>query len=217
MTEYSHIDSIFKRDMSKPTKPFIVGDYADPVFEYLKDNKWEFTEKIDGTNIRIMLHENSITFGGKTDNAQIPSHLVTRLQELFLPIERKQLLQSVFGEAWENICLYGEGFGWKIQGKVGVDYLTDKVDFYLFDVKIGNFWLRRDDVYGIGQKLGLLTAHVVGYGTLNEAIEIVKSKPKSFYGQAQSEGLVLRPCADIQNRNGSRIITKVKVRDFERE
>ena len=81
--EYPKINSIYKRDMSKPNAPFIVGEWSEDAFEYLKDNQWEFTEKVDGTNIRVIFNGTDVMFGGKTDNAQIPSHLYNKLNELF--------------------------------------------------------------------------------------------------------------------------------------
>ena len=214
--EYHKINSIYKRDMSKPNAPFIVGEWAEPAFDYLQNNRWEFTEKIDGTNIRVMFNGKDVVFGGKTDNAQIPSHLVNRLNELFLPIPRRKLLEEMFTKEGEetNVILYGEGFGFKIQGKVGVDYLINEVDFCLFDVKVGDWWLERENVKDIAQKLGLKSPAIVGYGTIHEAIELVKKGFKSSFGTAEAEGLVLRPTCELKTRGGQRVITKVKVRDF---
>lgn len=216
--EYHKINSIYKRDMTKPNALFIIGEWADPAFDYLQNNQWEWMEKIDGMNVRVMFDGENIVFGGKTDNAQIPSHLVNHLNELFLPLPRKILLKEMFkpkeGEK-TDVCLYGEGFGFKIQGKVGVDYLTDKVDFCLFDVRVGNWFLERKNVYSIAEKLGLKTPAIVGHGTLPEAIELVKTGFKSSFGVAQAEGLVLRPTCELKTRRGERIITKVKVRDFQ--
>lgn len=222
MREYHKINSVYKRDMSEATwkdkhdHPFIVGDYADPEFEYLKDNEWEFTEKVDGTNIRVLWDGENVTFGGKTDAAQIPSHLVDRLNGLFYAVEGKKKLMGVFPKEDKplEVCLYGEGFGYKIQGKVGVDYLKDDVDFYLFDIKIGKWWLQRKDVYEIADKLGLKRCKTLKYGTLSEAIEMVKMGFNSDFGNAKAEGLVLRPKIELLNRAGGRIITKVKCRDF---
>lgn len=47
---YQKINTLYKRDMTKPKKPIILGEYSEPEFEVLKDLKWEATEKIDGTN-----------------------------------------------------------------------------------------------------------------------------------------------------------------------
>jgi hypothetical protein len=55
MTEYPKINAPFHRDMDRPGHPLIVGRWSEPEFEYLKDCQWEFTEKVDGTNIRIVI------------------------------------------------------------------------------------------------------------------------------------------------------------------
>ena len=54
-----------------------------PAVEYLKDNIWQFTEKVDGTNIQVYWDGHKVEFAGRTDKAQIPSHLMERLEELF--------------------------------------------------------------------------------------------------------------------------------------
>jgi len=110
MKEYPKIQSIFKRD--EKTRRFFEGRYSLPEFEFLKDNKWVATEKVDGTNIRVMydymLGSESpelltVKFGGKTDNAQIPLLLIKRLEEIFT----EDKIREVFGET--PVCLYGEG------------------------------------------------------------------------------------------------------------
>ena len=50
MREYHKINSVFKRD----ERGNFIEEYADDVFEYLKDNVWVFTEKVDGTNIVVI-------------------------------------------------------------------------------------------------------------------------------------------------------------------
>src|SRR4051812_34084628 len=95
-SEYGHIDTVWKRDMANKGT-IIVGDYAAPELEYLKDAAWVGTEKVDGTNIRIMWDGQVVRFGGKTDNAQIPAFLVSRLQDVFTA----EKLGDVFGYARE--------------------------------------------------------------------------------------------------------------------
>lgn len=53
MNTYPKIDTIFMRD-TEGAKKLIENNFRDPTIEYLKDNVWEFTEKIDGTNIRLV-------------------------------------------------------------------------------------------------------------------------------------------------------------------
>jgi hypothetical protein len=207
MKEYHKINSIFKRNMELPNKPFIEGDWAEPEFEYLQNNRWEWTEKIDGTNIRVMFDGNKVFFGGKSDNAQIPANLVKVLQDKFLP--QIDLFKEKFPD---GVCLYGEGFGASIQN--GGKYIPGGVDFILFDVLIGTYWLNRESVNEIADTLGLRKVDVVGYGTISEAIELVRNGFNSAIGIAKAEGLVIRPTVGLFNRKGERVITKIKTKDF---
>jgi len=204
MEEYHKIETLLNRD--KTTFGVIEGEWRLPEFEYLKDNQWEFTEKVDGTNIRVMWNGQALLWGGKTDNAQIPTFLLSRLQELFPPTK----FVGIFPDP---ICLYGEGYGAKIQ-KGGGNYKSDGVDFILFDVKIGEWWLKREDVTGIASKLGVKVVPAVGYGTLTEAISKVKNGLNSQWGNFSAEGIVARPLTELQTRSGHRIIGKIKTRDF---
>jgi len=213
MKQYNKIDSVFKRDMNNRNHPFVIGVWSNDVFGYLQDNQWTWEEKVDGTCIRIMFNGKTITFGGKTDDASIPSHLINKLQEIFLP--QLGLFLETFGQADDcQVCFYGEGFGRKIQEPVGSQYLKDDVDFYLFDVKIGGRWCDRKWVASIAESFKLPPPVVVGQGTIAEAIELVKKGFKSNFGTADAEGLILRTPVEMYDGKGNRIITKIKVRDF---
>jgi len=204
MKEYHKINTIFKRD----GRGNILEDiFSIPEIEYLKNNSWIFTEKIDGTNIRIIWTEEKVTIGGKTDNAQIPSFLISRLQDLF-PLEK-------FSESFQDssVCLYGEGYGSKIQ-KGGGNYIPDGVDFILFDVWIDGWWLKRQDVEQIADKFGIKIVPIVGIGTLSEAIDITRKGFNSVFGNFLAEGLVIKPRVDLFTRNGNRVVTKIKHKDF---
>lgn len=74
MKEYDKIVSIYKRD--EKTHKFLINQFSLFEFEFLQHSTWVWDEKIDGTNIRIMFRNNELTFGGKTDNAQIPATLL---------------------------------------------------------------------------------------------------------------------------------------------
>jgi hypothetical protein len=207
MKEYSKINTIFKRDMTKKGSPIIIGDYSAPEFEYLKDNVWLFDEKIDGTNIRIMWDGNNLSIGGKTDNAQIPVGIISYFQDAILPL--KDRFATIFAE--KPVCIYGEGYGEKIQA--GGKYRKGN-SVVFFDVKIGDLWLTRVAVSEIILSLGLELVPTAGIGTLKDAINIVSGGFTSYYGDFVAEGIVARTEVGLRNRNGSRIITKIKHRDF---
>lgn len=211
MIEYHKIQTIFKRDIRGQ---IVEGDYTLPVFEYLKDNKWAFTEKVDGTNTRVLWDGSNVQFGGRTANAQMPVFLLKVLQSTFLP----EILREVFPDG--TFTLFGEGYGARIQ-KGGGNYKSNGVDFVLFDVLATNsdghsIWLERPSLYDIAEKLGIGVVPVVGYGTLADAVELVRAGQKSVWGNFTAEGLVLRPYTELMTRNGHRVIAKIKHRDFTR-
>lgn len=217
MTEYHKIDSVFYRDGRGHV---LEGRYARPEFLYLADREWLWTEKVDGTNVRLS-YDGSPQFrgnehayvAGRTDQAQLPPHLLTRLMEVM----KTAPLEDVFPDASDvhNVTLYGEAYGARIQ-RGGASYLPDGVDFVLFDVKIGGWWLRRDAVEDVAQRLGLDVVPIVGTGTLTDAVELTRTGFPStrWTGVTVAEGLVLRPVVDLFGRDGRRVITKIKHRDL---
>ena len=208
MTEYHKIQTVFKRDMSLPRKPLIEGDWTLPEFEYLAGNVWTFTEKVDGTNLRVMFERGAIGFGGRTDAAQLPSFLLTRLEQRFLPLVGA--MTAIFDNG--PVVLYGEGYGARIQ-KVGALYRPD-ADFVLFDVRVGPWWLQRADVEDIASRLGLDVVPVIGEGSLFDAVRLAKAGIRSTWGDFEAEGIVARPKTELNTRAGTRLIAKIKCRDF---
>ena len=229
METYHKINALFKRytDGKKKGK-LILGDWAVPEFEYLAKNQWEYTEKVDGTNIRVRFGYPGedgylVVFKGRSDNATIPTPLLGHLNDTFTP----GLFRDAGFEEDSPVTLFGEGYGPKIQN--GGNY-RDDVSFVLFDVKIGDWWLSRKDVDDIAAKLGIDSVPTIGYGTLQDAIDIVSSGItftdtgaikrwgrgglKSQWGDFEAEGIVARPVVPLFNRKGERIITKIKAVDF---
>ena len=211
MIEYHKIETLFERDV-KGTKKLIEGKYRNEAVEYLKDNMWVFTEKIDGTNIRVCWDGHKVTFAGRTERANIPAHLENKLTELFLNDETEQLFEQMFGE--KEVILFGEGYGHKIQN--GDDY-RDDVSFILFDVMINDYYQPRAAVTGIAESFGIEVVPIVFVGTIADAVEFVKKQPKSTIGKADMEGLVGKPRVEMKDRAGNRIIVKVKARDFKND
>jgi len=217
MQTYTKINTLYKRDPE--TKNIILGDYSLPEFYYLKDLIWECTEKIDGTNIKIGFDGNNITFEGKTENANIPKHLLAKLESLFTVEALKEVFPDKFDELGNiiptNVILYGEGYGKKIQS--GGNYIKDDVNFILFDVKIGNWWLQYNDCKTIAEQLRIDVVPLIGHVTLQQAEDYVIKGFKSTIAENkeyQAEGLVCKPLYGLLNRGGGRIIVKIKTVDY---
>jgi len=211
MKEYHKIQSVYLRDPENHHKTFLTGQWTQPEFALLSTLEWVGTEKVDGTNIRVIWDGESVRFGGKTDNAQIPAVLFTYLMEHFTTDRLKNGLKG-------PVTLYGEGYGGKIQK--GGRYQQDQ-RFILFDVWADaepmGVWLPQPVVKEIAAILVVPSAPTIFTGELPDAI---KMGEKGFVSKVAedstliAEGLVLRPASELRDRMGRRIITKVKYKDF---
>lgn len=208
MVKYNKIETLYKRDM-EGTKKLLEGEFRNPTVEFLKDNIWQFTEKIDGTNIRVFWDGHEVSFAGRTDKAQIPAFLLSYLTETFKTSEAEQIFEEKFGET--PVMLFGEGYGPKIQK--GHLYRND-VSFILFDVLICDNYQSRSTVEDIAKAFGIDIVPIIFEGTIQEAVDFVKKNPDSTMGTAKMEGLVGRPKIELRDRCGNRVIVKIKWEDF---
>lgn len=219
--KYPKIQSVYKRDEKGN---FLAGQYATRELAYLSELPWTWTEKIDGTNIRVHIVRDEIDlqtgqpmsfeYGGRTDNAQIPATLIKRLDEIFRSEEMAERVLEAFGYTGPvDVTLFGEGYGAGIQK--GGAYIPDGVNFTVFDVKVGPWWLREDDVSDVADKLGIARVPYVGTFDIPKAVSIVMNGAfESIYGGVVPEGIVGKPFTPLFGRRGERIITKVKGCDF---
>lgn len=207
MLEYPKIPGPFKRHTEGPDKNrLIIGDWTSPELELLADTDWIWTEKVDGTNVRVFWDGYNVTFGGRTANAQMPMPLLTVLQDMF----REELFELKFGDT--QVTLYGEGFGAGIQK--GGAYRSSP-SFVLFDVLIDGWWLLRDDIEDIGDSLGAPTVPVRHVGDIWGAMDAVEGGlPSAWNPELVAEGLVGTTSVGLLRRNGKRIIVKIKTADF---
>lgn len=149
-----------------------------------------------------------LTFGGKTDSAQIHADLIRHLYATVTV----DSMRAVFPET--KAVLYGEGYGAGIQK--GGDY-SDTKKFILFDVLVGGeWWLNWNNTCDVAAKLGLDTVPYFGEMTLSEATDIVRNGFRSRLngGKAQAEGLVGRTVEALFDKKGARLIVKLKTKDF---
>mgnify|MGYP002541849300 FL=1 len=208
MKQYEKIETVFCRDMDG-TKRLILNNYRNPTIAYLKDNMWLFTEKVDRTNIRVHWDGHKVEFGGRTDKAQIPGPLLSRLNEMFMTTEAEELFEQTWGD--KEVILFGEGYGPKIQN--GGEYRSD-VSFILFDVLVGDNYQEREWVEKTAQMFNIDVVPIVLTGTIQDGIDYVMKHPRSTMGTAMMEGVVGRPMIELRDRRGERVIIKIKWEDF---
>lgn len=216
MNTYHKIQTVFLRDPDTNYKTLLEGTWAKPEFEYLANNLWHCTEKIDGTNIRVMWDGLQVRFNGKSDNAQMHAHLYEHLESVFTVEKMAEQFGAHLDDAGTvEVCLYGEGYGAGIQSG---GYYQESKQFILFDVKVGDIWLERGNVQDVADHLGCPIVPVYATVTLLEALEYVREGFNSIVAEKLhiAEGLVMRPTTELINRRGERVITKLKYADFPR-
>jgi len=64
--------------------------------------------------------------------------------------------------------------------------------------------------------LNLIIVPKVGEGTLHDMVKLVKEGFNSAFGDFIAEGVIARSKIELKARNGERIITKLKYKDFNR-
>lgn len=206
-TEYHKIWSPYRRHTSGPNRnKFDEGTWARAEFQELANCSWWWTEKVDGTNVRIIWDGHKPRFGGRTDDAQMPVALLDVLTDMFT----EELLEQQFGR--NAAVLYGEGYGAKIQ-KGGGNYRPDP-GFVLFDVLVDGWWLLPHSVEDVANSMGIDVVPHVMVGNVKAAIAKVLAGLKSHWGDFPAEGLVGRPHMGLMGRDGDRLMMKIKAKDF---
>jgi hypothetical protein len=246
---YQKINTIFMRDAKNvimPFEPFTEPEFeylrglkwrgeckidgTNMRIEVTKEEVWDDPmepSKLEGVKFNVRI-------AGKTDNAQIPPKLLKHMEDKY-PKEKilasLGLKEFIPTSEWEidhnwleyeqipNIyTIYGEGYGAGIQ-KAGGNYIKDGVGFIVFDVKVNDIYLKTDARDEIATKLGAPVVPLMGYFTLDEAIDFVRKGFKTGLWDNKDfieEGLVLRTDLGLRNRMGKRLIVKVKYEDFQK-
>lgn len=206
MNEYRKIANVFKFDAKYKN---IVG--LNEPFNSLKNLIWVGTEKVDGTNIRIIWDGYKIEIKGRTDNAQFQGELYDTLSQMFLTKEMEYVFEQIFEN--KEVVIYGEGYGPKIQ--TGGSLYSDKPKFIVFDINIDGHYLKRANVLDICEKLNLDVVPDIFLGTIDEAKKFVSKHPSSTINEKhEMEGLVLELPLEIFDKNGNPLKCKVKYRDM---
>ena len=207
-TEYPSIPNVWERDPSTNHKTLAEGKWTTPVLELLRGIQWEWTEKVDGTNIRLIAvpGNSNCLVRGRGERSKPPEGI----EEATASVREK--LTTVAPH--KTVIAYGEGYGGRIQNGGLGNYNPNGVGFVLFDLTIDGRWVRRDVLEGIAKKIGADVVPVVGRGTLDQAIRVAREGFSSGWGDFPAEGLVTRPLVELTDYRGNRVIAKVKTRDF---
>lgn len=240
MSEYPKTENLFVRD--EETHKLIPGQFRSPTFGQI--DRWLVTEKIDGTNIRLVLEwitDDAPDFQvfGRSDAANLPK----LFQEEALPGATCARMVDAWraidpAENTHRMVVYGEGYGPGIQ-KGGGSYAPRK-SLRIFDVRTyrryevsepprglveqeeRSLWRPWADVETVAEVLGLKTAPVIGRGMSMDEI-VGNFYGPSYYShvaleetgeQIEAEGVIARTDPYLYDAWGSRVMFKLKGKDL---
>lgn len=234
MNPYESIETLYIRKKDGSNK-LDFTQIRSPEWQSVK--QWYLTEKVDGTNIRVIIDKQGITVKGRSDNAQLPPGLKDSIEMMF----DHERITTYFkgnkpnGELAEDWCVtfYGEGYGPGIKGSEPMQYKPQgaKKGFRCFDIKWGgldsNHWADIQEWTGICASLDILPVNLIGWldGDLpidaNAAYTMMNTYlPRSYCAfedggtQAHGEGVVARTEHPLFDRWGNRLMWKLTRRDL---
>ena len=187
--KYGHIDaptvtdetltkSIGKRLLVNPKeKPAQKKIYREPELEYLAKNLWAYKRKLNGENMRVLWDGEQAVWNGKTNDFQTDAETTESMNATF----QEEIFEEKFGRE-KQVLLFGERMAPKSQGN---ELGLEKVEFVLFDVKIGDTWLAPENLRAVA-----------------------KGEFKDW------EGIVASPATGLFNRKGERLICKIKNHEY---
>lgn len=169
---YPKILAPFARDNSND-KHVNLLHWSKPEFEVLKDIRWQWTAKADGTSIGLRYDGERVSFVGHTDKSKIPSKLLKYLQDSFGTSEAESIFEDLYGSV--PVTVYGEG----LSSETNENYGHPDGYFIVFDIKCdlpNGRWWDREAVHDFSKRFSevCIEAPVVIEGSISSAIDYIK-------------------------------------------
>lgn len=212
--EYPKIETLYDRDAN-----FKVDTNVLRMPEFGLINQWFFTEKVDGSNVRICLHpDGSTEWSGRSDDSQFGANIRNYMDHVVCPKVFDAINLAEDGQYPETV-IFGEVYGAGIQK--GGRYRPD-VRVRLFDVYIDGWWLEPEKVMEVADNMRLLTVPYIGYlselpKSKEDLDELIPHSVVAIHESGQvykAEGIVARTRPLLFNRKGERLMWKLKYKDF---
>ncbi len=213
-TKFSKFSSPFKKD-----EKFL---NTKELAQQLPEGYWIKTEKIDGTNIRIIFTKpdeegkREVLIGSRklilNKDDKGSKQYLDCIKEINL-----NKLEEYFSDINSTIVIYGEGYGAGVQ-KGGI-YSKEK-NYMVFDIKIGNAYQDFEYVHKVCMDNQLNTVPVhsdVEKITYAGCLKALKNFNNTLINEGDGgipEGLVYKYEPVLLNKYGERLIFKIKRKDF---
>src|SRR5690606_37512949 len=141
--------TLFKRDENFKVIP-AMSELTDPRFEHVADHGWVVTKKMDGMSIILAWDGRDFTFHGRS-----PKTNFNASQLEFLSVIGQTIRPNMVDHFDEiPVHIYAEFVGPKINGN---KHGYNEYHLFVFDVRIGGFWLDWHNVEDVCQKAELTT------------------------------------------------------------
>lgn len=226
---YDKILAPFARDTAK-SKYVDIVKFSRPEFEMLANVKWNWTLKIDGTNINVLWDGERVKYVGHTDKTQFNERTKKFLDETFCTSEAETIFEDLYGSQPVKISM--EFVSKDMNQNYG--YLDGAV--FVFDVFNGNtekVWTSEETLGTFVSRFegsNVFVAPFIGCMNIWDAVDLVKGfevfwnqYPEKWrtndiidnpLGLYTVEGIVGRLPYELFDNNGNRIITKIKCKDY---
>jgi hypothetical protein len=174
--------------------------------------RFVFTEKVDGTNIRVHWDGYSVSFWGRTSRTKLHPELVEYLSSVFT----EEAMEATFQD--RKVTLFGEGIGKKIQsGLYGDDYKFVMFDTFFeqdYDSPLRGIWSEPMTIFQLSRVFNVPSVEQFSVtGTLREGIRDLPFG-RSRLADVESEGWIATAVGGLLTRTGKRIKYKLKAKDI---
>ena len=153
------------------------------------------------------------------DNGDISYYAGGMNQENFIALfDEVSLREKLVALGHSNMIVYGEAFGGKHQGMS--ETYGKALQFFVFDVKVGDHFLSVNAAEAIAKTLGLSFVPYKKVPCTIEALNTERDAPSAvalILGMGSDkprEGIVIRPLISLVDNSGSRICAKHKGEKF---
>lgn len=227
---YDKILAPLARDTAK-SKYVDIMKFSRPEFEMLANVKWNWTLKIDGSNVNVIWDGERVSYVGHTDKTLFNERTKKFLDETFCTSEAETVFEDLYGEQPVKISMefvskdMSQNYGY-IDGAVFI--------FDIFNGSTGKVWTSEETLDAFVSKFegnNVFVAPFIGYMNIWNAIDVAKAyeviwnrhperwseedKIKNPLGPYVIEGLIGRLPYELFDNNGNRVITKVKCKDYD--
>lgn len=202
--------TLFKRDENFKVIPSMTA-LTDPRFEFVSDRGWVVTKKMDGMSIILAWDGWDFKFHGRSPKTDFNTPQLEYLQGVAGKI-RPNMVEH-FDEI--PVHIYAEFVGPKINGN---KHGYGEYHLFVFDVRIGGFWLDWHNVVDVAQKVELQTVrriHELERGGLEKIYREVSALARVGTSQ-YFEGVVCRTDPYFYTAQGDRVMFKLKLTDIPR-